>query len=338
MVGTAARRVVRRLATGAGMLLLIAFSPARARADLTFAAPMADAGEVRSGVPLAHRFAFRNTGPLPVEITEVRGSCGCLTPKLEARLLQPGEEGAVQLSVNTLGQAAGPHRWKVTLTYRTGDTVFVTPLQFTARVVTEVSVQPASLTVFADQPVTQDLVLSDRRPRPLAVTEVRATSPTIQAAVAGEYRDPAGRLVRRIRVQVSSDCPEGRHDETICLETDDPQYTELRVPVTVVKRSRQALAISPSQLQVEVPSGQKAASKLVILRDRENRPVVVEGVACDDPAVDCQWATNGGAVATVRVTVARSRAQAPAGDAEVRVTVSSPVRETLTVPVSFVVR
>lgn len=336
MGGTAARRGMRRLA--AGMLLLIAFAPARARADLAFPAPVADAGEVRSGVPLAHRFAFRNTGNLPAEITDVRGSCGCLTPKLESRVLAPGQEGTVLLEVNTLGQAAGPHRWRVTLSYRAGDTIYVTPLLLTARVVTEVSVQPASLTVFADQPVIQELVLSDRRRTPLTLTRVQATSPTIHAAVAGQYRDPAGRLVRRIRVEVSGDCPEGRRDEAVYLFTDDPQYAELRVPVTVVRRSRQALAVSPSQITVEVPSGQGAASKLVVLRDRDNRPVVVEGVACDDPAVDCQWATNGGAVATVRITVARSRAQAPAGEADVRVTVSSPVRETVTVPLSFALR
>src|SRR5205823_2617155 len=88
---------------------LFALAGTPARADLRFAQPIASAGEVRTGIPLAHRFTYVNEGPEAVEITETRGSCGCLTPRLAQRVLQPGETGTLVLEVNTLSQDAGYH-------------------------------------------------------------------------------------------------------------------------------------------------------------------------------------------------------------------------------------
>src|SRR5260370_11796744 len=87
------------------------------RADLHVPQPEVDAGEVRAGAPLGHRFTFVNRGPQTIEITEVQSSCGCLTPKLELRRLQPGEEGTLLMAVNTLSQAVGPHPAHVHMAY-----------------------------------------------------------------------------------------------------------------------------------------------------------------------------------------------------------------------------
>jgi hypothetical protein len=322
------------VAAPAALVLLLALVPAGARADLQFTQPLADAGEVRGGIPLAHRFAFVNRGPDAVEITETRPSCGCLAPHLDRRTFQPGEEGALELEVRTLGQAAGPHRWRVQVAYRGGATLYEMTLELTARLVTEVTVQPASVTVLAEREVGHDVLLTDLRPRPLTVTEVRTTSPRLKARAAEAYRDPFGHQIQRVHLQVAGDCPEGRYDEALVLLTDDPQYHELRVPVTIVRRSRARLATTPSRVTLQIPAGQPGTSQIVLVRDGQNQQVTVDRVIADSPALTCQWAQGPGALTTLKVRVDRRQFPGNRLDAQVQVHVSQPVPETLTIPVS----
>src|SRR5262245_45588036 len=83
------------------------------RAELRFSQPTVNAGVVRSGTPFRHGFVFVNDGREPAEILEARASCGCLSPKLDKRSLQPGEEGSLSVEINTLSQPAGSHTWTV---------------------------------------------------------------------------------------------------------------------------------------------------------------------------------------------------------------------------------
>src|SRR5262245_54289302 len=116
----------------------------RVRAELRFAAPRADLGEVRSGAKLGHAFTFVNAGPGPVEIVEARPGCGCLRPRLEQTRYQPGEQGTILLEVNARGESAGPHTWRLQLLYRDGGTTREAALAVSAHVVTEVTLQPAA--------------------------------------------------------------------------------------------------------------------------------------------------------------------------------------------------
>src|SRR5262249_22627810 len=227
---------------------VLAGMPSAARADLRFLGPVVDVGEVRSGVPLSHPFAFVNDGPGVAEITEVRPGCGCLMPRLPQRRVGPGEHGVVHADLNTLGQSAGPHTWRLHVRYRCGPAEGEAELTVTARVVTEVTVQPAALTVFAGGAVSQEVVLTELRPQPLTVTEVRASSPRPQCRRGEPGRDALGNWCRAVQVAVAEDCPEGRHDEFLDLYTTDPSYRHLRVPVTVVKRLRSRLAVTPGEV------------------------------------------------------------------------------------------
>src|SRR5262249_19048857 len=135
-----------------GMLLLsltwYAVEVGAVRASgLECAEPVFQAGEVRSGAPLGHTFAFVNRGADTLEITDVRPSCGCLTPRLEQRRYPPGAEGHLLLEVNTLTQPAGPHTWRAALCYQTGGQAHELVLLLCSRVITEVTVQPVALTL-----------------------------------------------------------------------------------------------------------------------------------------------------------------------------------------------
>jgi hypothetical protein len=322
------------------VLLLCVLVGSPSRAELRFGRTQVEVGEVRSGAPLAQRFAFVNDGPTPVAITAVQTSCGCLTPRLEPagtslpHTYRPGEQGALLLEVNTLSQNQGVHTWRLVVCSETAGEPHETELRVSGRVVTEVAVQPAELTVFADAAVAHEIVITDVRPQPLHVTEVRGTSPRLTGRVTEQSRDAAGHWLCKVRLEVAGDYPEGRGQQILDIVTDDPTYRDLRVPLTVVKRGRQRLSASPSPVSLFAPAGQEVASRIVLVRDAADQPVIVDQVTADDPAIRCRWAEGPNHLATVKVQVDRSRATGGTLRSAIHVHVSKPVDESLVVPVT----
>lgn len=314
-----------------GLIFLV--SPA-ARADLHFAQPAADAGEVKAGTPLAHRFEFVNEGPEIAEITGLHTGCGCLTPRLDRRLYPPGERGSLLLEVNTLSQPAGTHHWKVEVGVRGGNRTQEIALTLSARVVTEILVEPTAMTMFAEAGLTHAILLTDLRPRPLNLTGVRPSSDRLQARLVDEYRDDAGHVVRKVKVEIGNDYPEGRHEEAVTLFTDDPTYRELKVPVTVIKQPRQRFRVSPNPVSLIGRAGQPVPARVVLVRDRDGQPVVVDDVRADHPAVRATWAAGPGAMATVRITLDRSQTAAGTLQSALHIHLRNPVPEVVTVPLT----
>jgi hypothetical protein len=318
--------------------LLLAASAATARGDLHFVQPDVDAGEVYSGKRLEHVFVFVNDGPAAVEIVDVHASCGCLRPKLPQRVYQPGELGSLRLEVNTLDQAEGPKTWQVHLRYRTAGTEAETGVQMTARIKAEITVRPAAVTVYADSAVGHGLALTDFRPHPLAVADVRTTSPYLQSHVTGTSQDEAGHRVYKIGLQVAAAMPEGRHDETVSIYTDDQEYAELRVPVIVVKRARNRVVARPAEVSLVAPAGQPVPSRIVLLEHAEHEAVIVAGVDTDNPAVTCRWAAGPGPLTTLRIVVDRSCVSGTELRATLRVHLAKPTPQDVVIPISCLLR
>jgi len=316
-----------------GLVLLLSAS-VPAWADLHFPKPRVQRGTVRSGVPLSQRFDFVNQGPRAVTITDLRASCGCLAPRLEKRTYQPEEKGAIFLEVNTLSQPAGPNAWRVEVHYQDAGQEQVKHLELLAELITEVKVEPAQLSFSTAGALRHEVVVTDQRPKPLRVTQARCSSPFLLADVQAPEGSTA---VQRVSVEVTAQLPEGRHEVVLSIFTDDPTYRELRVPVTVSKRSRQSVSAAPDTVSLTVPRGQPAPSRIVLLRCEGDDEVEVERVEADDPALRCRWIKGPGKMATLRISVDPTRVTDGFKSA-VRVHVSRPAPACLTIPVFCMTR
>jgi hypothetical protein len=204
---------------------------------LHFETTAIEMGEIRSGLPFSCQFPFANAGKNTVELVEARPGCGCLKPRLEQCHFNPGERGAIPLEAQTLGQAAGPHTWHLTVLYRDGDRVREQALEISATVVTEVSVQPASLTLFTDGVLSHDITVIDLRPEPLQILDVQTTSPHLHAEPGPFIKDGFGNFACKVKVETAAELPAGRHDELLIIHTNDPLYREFKIAITVVKRA-----------------------------------------------------------------------------------------------------
>jgi hypothetical protein len=60
-----------------------------------------DFGAVPRGTRLFHRFPVTNVHAVPVEITGLRASCGCIQATRAKRILQPGESTTIDVSLDT---------------------------------------------------------------------------------------------------------------------------------------------------------------------------------------------------------------------------------------------
>ena len=316
-------------------VLCLLVASADARADLRFAQPIADVGQVRAGAPLRYPFAFVNEGPQPVDIMSLRASCGCLKPKVDHRTWQPGDKGEVSLEVHTLGLSSGLHTWRLFVNYQIGDVTYEAALQLTGNVLTEVSVSPANVTVFAESAVGHDILLTDLRETPLTISALQTSSPKLTSQLAGSYTDEFGRQVRKIHIEVADDCPDGRFEEVVDIYTNDPSYRDLRVPVTIVKRSPQTLSVHPSQVDLVAAPAQAVPSRIVIVRAAGDKPVAVDRVETDNTAVAVVWARGPGNAVTFRINIDRSQVTTHHLQTTVRDHVREPHDESQTTPVSI---
>src|SRR5262249_84421 len=291
------------------LLATLALSPTPVHADLRLPQSRVDLGDLRAGPPLIRRFPLVNDGTNAIEIAEAKASCGCLKPRLANQVLQPGEEGWVEVEVNTLSQPAGPNAWRVDLKYRDGDRPAQVAVLITATLSKEITVEPAALTISTDQALAHEICVTDLRAKPLTITSVQASLPQLHATLQPSCKDADGHAVCIVKLEVAADFPEGRHDEVVSLYTDDPAYPELKVTATTPKRAKQRLSAAPAEVTLAAAPGQPLPSRIVLIRDSENQTVVVEKVVADHPAVSCRWASGPDTMATVKIQVDSSQLQ-----------------------------
>jgi hypothetical protein len=295
-------------------------------------------GEVRAGVPLSRAFELVNRGREAIDITAVLPSCGCLTLKLARRQLQPGEAATLRLDMNTLTQPAGPQTWRIRVRYQHGAQLGELELALSAKVVTEVTVEPAALVVYTNSPLSSTVTLRDHRPKPIKLIGASTTSPHVTATLAAQHREESGDWIQPVSLRIGPDFPEGRHNHMLSLFTADRDYHELRVPFTVVKHARPHVTAAPSSVSVLLSRGQAPPARIILLRGSGDEEVKVLGADGDHPAILCTWASGPGPLATLKVAFDRAKLPADGLQGTVTVRLSGPPAETVTIPVVCTLR
>lgn len=312
-------------------LAVLLFASSTASAQLHFAQPAVEAGTVFAGKPLLGKFAFVNAGAQPIQFIDAKPSCACLKPRLPEQPVPAGGKGTIEMAVHTLGQPAGPSAWAARIQYRCGDRTAESVLVLKADLLAEVTCEPAALQLLTSQTLQSQIVIKDTRKQSFAIQSVQTTSPHLKA-VAKPSEAASGGTRWVIRIEVTDDYPDGRREEIVSIHTDDPIYRELKLPVTIVKSSRQRISAVPAEVKLEAVPGQ-AAARVLLLRDADNQPVVIDQVIADHPAIACSWASGPGNLATVKVRCASVAASADNLRTVLRIQVKGPVQQTLTVPV-----
>jgi hypothetical protein len=301
-------------------LALILACPALACAQLRFTQPAANLGDLRGGPVYSHRFEFVNDSLQALEITDLRLGCGCLQPVLDKRLYQAGEKGALLMNLRTLGQLNGPRTWQTHVHYRVGEKLNETSLIIAATIRNEVTVEPSIVALTVETTLRQEVTIKDHRPTPMKITTILASSPAIRVSTKSSER-----CVTKVILEVSrSALTASRQEETLNIYTDDPNYRQLQVPITLIKANRAEVSATPDK--VEITGG---GSQLVRLRASADKTVRIDKADTDHSALKCTWAAGPGNDATLKINVAAPHT----GVARVRVRLTQPADLTLMIPV-----
>lgn len=206
------------------------------RPALAFDQYMVNFGPIEPVGTVAARFGFTNHSGHPVEIRELKPSCGCLRPYLRKHTFQPDESGEFYVRVQTANEEPGPHEYYVDMLYADPQPRDV---RLTFKVVLpeqQVTVRPKALIFYqlSGRPTTRELMVTDARGKSgLRLTGVETSSKLVSAVIGPVERGASG--IRRIPVAVTVEgrVPPGRHRVLVTLQTNDSDYPQLRVPLRI---------------------------------------------------------------------------------------------------------
>ena len=66
--------------------------------------PSVDLGTLMQGDTIMHVYNFKNTGNMPLVLSNVNASCGCTTPSYSKDPVAPGEKGFITVKFNSKGK------------------------------------------------------------------------------------------------------------------------------------------------------------------------------------------------------------------------------------------
>src|SRR5207253_531478 len=120
-------------------------------AEKLFKGPLTyDFGSVPRGGKVVYQFPVTNIYAAPLQFTQVRSTCSCLTPTAKPGTLQPQESGFIEVSVDTM-RFSGPKEFKIYVT--TGPTyISSATLTVTCVVRTDVVLNPPGQLTFGVVP------------------------------------------------------------------------------------------------------------------------------------------------------------------------------------------
>lgn len=306
------------------ILGILAASPAIAPAQVRFTQPIAEMGELRGGPAYQHRFDFINDSTQSIEILDIRLGCGCLQPLLDKRTFAPGEKGTLVMNLRTLGQQAGPRSWRAYIQYRQGDKLHETSLVVAATLRNEVTVEPSILAMNIETTLRQEVMIKDHRAKAMKITAVQASSSAIRLRT---HAMEAG--MTKVIVEVSAaDLTRPRQEGMLSIVTDDPDYRQLQIPITLTKAVRADVTATPERVEI-LGNG----SQLVRLRGAGDRALRLENIESDHPAIKCVWASGPGNDATIKIIADATKLTSPSATTMVRVRLTEPAGASVTIPV-----
>jgi hypothetical protein len=137
---------------------------------------------------------------------------------------------------------------------------------------------------------------------------------------------------------MAGDCPDGRHDEAVVIHTNDADYPEFKIPITLVKQATRRLSALPPNVNLTASPGRAVPSQILKVRSAQNETVIIDRITTDHPAVIASWAPGPGPMATVKVTADRGRISGDEIQTHLHLHVRTPVQEVVTVPVNYTSR
>jgi hypothetical protein len=266
----------------AGLILLTAapaFSQEEGWANKLFKDQTShDFGTVARGAQLYHRFPVRNIYAVPLEFTNLRVSCGCVTATPVPKVLQPRESGYIEVSMDAR-RFNGPK--SVTVFVTVGPTFISTAeLKVSAHSRADVVFNPGQISfgaVTPGQAAAQTIDVEYAGVLDWKLTEALTRDEPFEAAIKELYRRP-GQVGYQVKVTLKADAPAGPFRRELQLRTNDPASPMIAIHVDADVQGT-GLTASPSVLRLgQIQVGDSLTRKVVVRGQKPFRILGVDGL------------------------------------------------------------
>lgn len=301
-----------------------------------------DFGTVPKGDKIRATFDVRNTGKAPLEITQVRPTCGCTVASFD-RTIPPGGTGKIAAEVDTTG-FSGPIS-KAVLVFSNDPATPQVNLVIKADVRAFIEVLPRPLIIFRNvlqgEPASERLVLLSADGSDFKVESAEASGGTYQLAYKelGEKERIPDRKGSQweLTVTVPANAPEGMLNQKIVVKTTAAKAPEVTINVTGAVRP--VVQVIPPQVNFGTVAGDALVGQnFLVVNNRQGVELQLSEVKVDNP----NFATEVIPLqAGQRYQVAVSmKAGVPKGaqKATVKISTNDPLRKLIEVPIQAVVQ
>lgn len=245
--------------------------------DKPFAETSHDFGTVPRGAQLFHRFTWTNHDRVKKEITELRSTCACLTATPVPRVVEPGQQGAIEVLVDAR-KFVGPKN--VTLHVMIGpERPQAVVLQVTANSRADVVLNPGEVAFgVITEGATPSLTLDMEYAGALdwKAEEVLNAGPHVEASVTEEYRR-SGQVGYKLKAALRPTAPAGDFKHMLQIKTNDPANPVLGVLVSA--NIRPSLVVVPDPLYFGgVRVGSSATRRLTLRADKPFQILSIDGL------------------------------------------------------------
>lgn len=213
---------------------------------IQFPEPVHNFGTVGKGQTLRYDFKVLNTGNAPLEISEVRPSCGCTTAGEWTRRIEAGGSGSIPIKMET-AQFTGPVTKTITVTSNDParpstvleiNATIWTPIQISSPVV----IFPALTQL--DQVVSQTVTFRNQVEGTLQLTDLQSDKPVFRPVL--KETIPG----REFELTITTVPPltTGTHSARISLKSSNPEMPVLAVQA--VATVLPAVQVAPTEIML----------------------------------------------------------------------------------------
>ncbi len=317
-------------------------APEGAQPVIEIAEKTKDFGTVPKGEKLRATFEVKNTGKGPLEISQVRPTCGCTVANFD-RTIAPGATGKVVAEVDTTG-FTGPIS-KVVLLFCNDPAAPQVNLVIKADVRSFIEVLPRPLIIFRSvlqgESATEKVTLVSTDGSDFKVDGATASGGPYKLAVRElpekeRIADRKGSQYE-LTVTVPADAPEGMLNHKITVKTTSPKAPEVTVNVTGAVRP--GVQVIPGEVNFGTVDGTALVGRnVLIINNRQGTELQLSDVKVDNANFSTEVTPlQAGQRFQVAVSMKAGVAKGPQ-KAIVKISTNDPLRKTLEIPVQAVVQ
>lgn len=236
-----------------------------------------DFGVQPRGAQLKHKFKITNIYKVPLEITEVKVSCGCLSATPTTKLLKPGDTAWLDINMDA-GRFTGPKSIRIFVSVGP-EYVSTATLTVSANARSDVVFNPGEIDfgfVSRGQTPTRHIDVEYAGALDWRVLEiVKGTTAPFEIKVE-ELPGGGGRRGYRIFATLKPDAPGEKFKQEVILKTNDPSSPTLAFAIQ--GNVQAALTVAPDFLNLAGSKvGEMRTERVVLRGSRPFRLVGVEG-------------------------------------------------------------